>query len=167
MTPQQIFAVALRVFAIWLALSSIQYLGPVEKSLERPAVYALWNPTHVYGIGAAMLLVALFLWFFPMLVAHRLLPHGRFEGRARPQLHETVRLGSALLSLWLWYLVLPRLQMKLTFLVAYGDPAEALLPHSAADKANLMVFGVELLLAFGLLFGGGLLARLVIREAKA
>lgn len=166
MTPQQIFAVALRVFAIRLALSAINYLGPLENYLESLPSESPWTVTPLYALGASMLALALFLWFFPMLAAQTLLPRARFEGRASPQLHEAVRLGSALIGLWLLHEALPQLLLKLTFLLAYPPELVALLPHGARDGANLLRFAIEMLLSLSLMLGGGVFARLVICEAK-
>ncbi len=165
MTPQQIFAVALRLFALRLALSALNFLG-VEKAVGRVWAMTPWNQAAVYAVGAGTLLAGLFLWFFPMLVAHWLLPHGRFADRASPQLHEVVRLGCALVGLWVFFHeALPQLQVKLPFVVAAPDPSEALHEVIAIlGHANIVVLCFQLLLAFALLFGGGMFARLVVRE---
>jgi hypothetical protein len=67
MTPRQFVAVAIRIFALWLVLLSIQSLLSLLV-LDRGITSAVYI---AYAIVYAML--ATFLWFFPMSIAGRIL----------------------------------------------------------------------------------------------
>jgi nitric oxide reductase large subunit len=107
MTPQQLIGVAVRLFAIWLALLSIGFFISLPSALNglqgsRPsAVIAS------YAIGGVYLLAALALWTFPMVVAHRLLPRTAHTNVLWFRAHELARVGCALLGLWMLSRSLP------------------------------------------------------------
>jgi len=108
MTPQQLLGIAVRLFALWLGLSCIQYWVVLPTSLR--TMEGTGGATlFVYIVGAIYAVAALLLWFFPMLVAHRLLPRTRHDNLLSAQGHELARVGCALLGLWLFAHVLPEL----------------------------------------------------------
>lgn len=77
MTPQQIVGTASRLFAIWLAISAFQAVAIASALTEgsnNPSV--VWVP---YLMGGVFLLVAVLCWFFPMAIAHKLVPRTKFE----------------------------------------------------------------------------------------
>ncbi|MET3179885.1 hypothetical protein EJP69_26495 [Variovorax gossypii] len=77
MTPQQIVGLASRLFAIWMGVSAIQAVSialALKAGTNNPD--AVWVP---YIIGGLYLLVGLLCWFFPMAIAHRLIPRTRFD----------------------------------------------------------------------------------------
>ena len=85
MTPQQIVGVAARLVAIWLAILAFQAIGIGQAMLSQRG-----QSTSVpYFIAALYLGVGLFLWFFPMFVAHKLVPRAKFENTLRlPAAHD-------------------------------------------------------------------------------
>ncbi len=77
MTPQQVVGLGVRLFAIWLALVGLPYVIYVPFALARQHVDAgtMWS----YLTGTTFFIVAILLWIFPMVVAHRLLPKTTFD----------------------------------------------------------------------------------------
>ncbi len=67
MSPHQVVGLAVRLFAIWLAVQGVPYLVVAS---NMPMV---GGPTVSYIQGATFAVVALALWLFPMTLAHRLL----------------------------------------------------------------------------------------------
>jgi len=110
MSPHQTVAVAVRLFAIWLAACTLRaasatffggpatvYGGPIDtKGLVIAGIIALLT-----------LLVAAFLWFFPLSTANKLLP----SPVATPAPAETpntwLAMGCALIGLWLLASAIP------------------------------------------------------------
>jgi len=78
MTPQQIVGLAVRLFAIWLGVWVIQMFG---------IAYALRDSSNadmneLYLMSAALFsVIAVFMWLFPMALAHRLVPRTRHDNR--------------------------------------------------------------------------------------
>ena len=115
-TPHQIIAVVVRLFAVWLAATAV---------VSAPTMYAEFLE-HEFSRGSSMALVALmglvalgivlFLWRFPLSVAGKLLsPSAKQpEESASPDLW--LAMGCSILGLWLITLHVPNMVM----LVAFG-----------------------------------------------
>jgi hypothetical protein len=78
MTPQQAVGLAGRLFAIWLALASFQSWLVARAVQAEGLPEAHWLQ---YSVPAVYWVAAVFLWFFPLSIAHRLVPRTRFEDR--------------------------------------------------------------------------------------
>lgn len=77
MTPQQIVGTASRLFAIWLLITAFQAVaigGALKAGSSDPS--AVWVP---YLIGGVYLLAGLLCWFFPMVIAHKLVPRTKYD----------------------------------------------------------------------------------------
>jgi hypothetical protein len=97
MTPQQIVGLAARLFAIWLVITAIQAFGMATAMGEQPGATSTAVP---YGFAALFLAAAIFLWLFPMAVAHKLVPRTRFENTLRLPAHEVLVVACVVLGLW-------------------------------------------------------------------
>lgn len=76
MTPQQIVGLAVRLFAIWLALTDIRTFDIARVLESQPNASETTIAPYVFS--AAYVIVAVLLWFFPLVVAHNLMPRTRF-----------------------------------------------------------------------------------------
>lgn len=77
MTPQQIVGTASRLFAIWLAITAFQaaaIASALKEGSGDPSV--VWVP---YLVGGFYLIGAVLCWFFPMAIAHKLVPRTKFD----------------------------------------------------------------------------------------
>src|SRR5262245_3343536 len=100
MPPQQPLALGVRPFPVWLVLSSIPYFVAMPAHLAASPVPGTGGASALsYGIAGAYFLGALVLWFFPMVVAHRLLPRTAHADRLSFQGRELARVGCSLLGL--------------------------------------------------------------------
>ena len=99
MTPHQTLAVAVRLFALWLALYAARELvGAYVAGRERSDAHIL-PMVAVVSTLALIFLVA--LWFFPKSIARGLLPSST-DAPAKPASPDTwVAVGSGLIGLWL------------------------------------------------------------------
>ena len=97
MSPHQVIAVGIRLFAIWLAVSVLRTV---------PTLYFAGHASHPGALAAAVFfllsgLAILFLWFFPRTVATKLLSSPVVEPAppATPDLW--LAMGCALIGLWM------------------------------------------------------------------
>jgi|tagenome__1003787_1003787.scaffolds.fasta_scaffold20752324_2 hypothetical protein len=97
MTPQQIVGFAARLFAIWLVITAIEALGMATAMAHQPGATSTFAP---YGFAGLFLVAAIFLWLFPMVVAHRLVPRTRFEDTVRVPAHDLLLVACIVLGLW-------------------------------------------------------------------
>jgi hypothetical protein len=115
-----------------------------------------------YVTGGGYFFLAALLWFFPMAIAHRILPRTRFENHMNLQAFEAALVGCSLIGLWLAVSVLPALVWFLfSRFVNLGD-------HSffgslnSKEKLEFVFYLAELGFAFFLIFGAHLFAQLVV-----
>ena len=134
MTPHQTLAVAVRLFAVWLALVVIrEVLG--SYFFARREQEALLPIVAIVGLVAAVLVII--LWFFPRTIARGLLP-SRSEIPAQPSAPETwFAIGVSLIGVWLTASAIPGLLRNLSLLYLYAS--------DAIDKSGLISAFVFLL----------------------
>ena len=168
MTPQQLVGIAVRLFAAWLTLTSIAYFTSIPKVLaESPPLGSSAAMLATYAIGALYVAGALLLWFFPMVIAHKLLPRTQHENRLSFQAHELARVGCSLLGLWLFAKASPALVWLVfrSFLfVEGGSSFSALAPEAKLDVA---VAAFESLFALVIMVKSNLFASIVVQDSKA
>jgi hypothetical protein len=120
-----------------------------------------------YGLGASYLVGALLLWFFPMFVAHKLLPRTGHANHLNVQAHDLARVGCALLGLWLFAKAFPTvvwLFFRAFLFVDAGSTFSALPPESKLDVAVAMF---ELLLGLALVVKSGVFAGAIVPRGEA
>jgi hypothetical protein len=164
MTPQQLIGTGIRLFSIWLALSSVAFFSAIPTALSAAALGSGNSVTVSYAVGALYVLVAIGLWVFPMSVAHKLLPRTAHANRLELPGFELARVGVGLLGLWVVAKALPTLVWVLfrAFLfVDVGSTFSALTPDM---KLEVGVAAFELLLGVVFVVQSGGLARAVMRS---
>jgi hypothetical protein len=96
MTVQQVIGLALRLVALYLASSALGSVANGLSMMDDPR-----GDSAVYFIAAVMkLLLAAYLWFFPMSVAHRLLPKTSGTEKIITNSNQIAVAGVALLGLY-------------------------------------------------------------------
>lgn len=96
MTSHQAVGLASRLFAVWLALASFQSWLVARAVLTRGIADAAWL---TYSVPAIYWLAAVLLWFYPMSIAHRLVPRTRFEDRITLPAQQVVLVACIVLGL--------------------------------------------------------------------
>lgn len=159
MTPQQLVGTGVRLFAIWLLITSFPYLSTIPSELAQNPV----GPEHagavarLLGVGYAG--VALLLWFFPMAAAHKLVPRTHHTDTLTLKADELARVGCALLGLWLATRALPDVAWLLfRAFLSSGSTYSVLQPE---DKLNIAVAATQLAFAVVLVAKANTLARWV------
>jgi hypothetical protein len=162
MTPQQFVGLAIRLFAIWLVLSSIRYLSYAPMEIAQMGQIAEHTARQAYFIGGAYLLAAAVLWFFPMAIAHRLIPRTSFPERMSIPAFSAARVGCALIGLWLfaesvtgltWYF------FSALLFTAQESFWDSMFPDMRIDAAVLVM---KLVLSALLIVGSSYFARIVV-----
>lgn len=103
MTPQQVIGVALRLIALWCAISSVRYFvsGTSWAPGEMPGVDTTVFGWGMMAAGIVFGVAALVLWTLPMMIAALLLPRTRHANDLQIPGFELARVGCALIGLWL------------------------------------------------------------------
>jgi hypothetical protein len=159
MTPQQLLGIAIRLLAIWLAFSGIQYLASLP---------AFWksgvsdDASIIYGVSAIYFVCALLLWFFPMWAAHKLLPRTNFENKMSFDPYEIGRVGAALIGLWLLTRAIPSLVWVVISAYLMAGNQSVFSALTADTKMGFAVAMVEAILALLIIFNAGAFARIVV-----
>lgn len=161
MTPQQLLGTAVRLFSIWMGLSSIAYFVAIPGALSSNPLGE--NSVALsYAVGIGYLLVAILLWFFPMFVAHKLVPRTSHTNRLEFSGFQLARVGVGILGLWLLAKAIPTLSWILfrsLLFVQTGSTISALTPEL---KLEIGVAAVELLIALFFIVKSGTLAKMFV-----
>jgi hypothetical protein len=164
MSPHQAVAVAVRLFAIWLAIYSARnapgfYFQAAKYNDDAAVLFAS-------GAVAIILLVILVMLFFPQLFAKGLLAR-QTDPPAGPSSPERwFDVGRSLIGLWILTDAVPGLIRYL--IVAYltkRDPA--IIPLTPDWHAGAIYYVIELIIGVWLLLGGAGLKGLIIRTRYA
>lgn len=145
MTPRQVVALAVRLFAIWLA---IQVLRMVPWFFDPGAFQA---PSHVWNtfVVALSAVIVLILWLSPRIIAGKELTSSDARSRAPVSADTWLIMGCMLIGLWTLTTTLPRL--------VYDTIALNFMPHWQ-DNSTLrhwVIYNlVEFCIAVWLILGG-------------
>lgn len=158
MTPQQLVGLGVRLFALWLALTS---LGTIS---------AIWSAQLPEGapkglgivMGIAYLIGAAALWFFPMVVAHRLLPRTSHSNAMSAGGFEIARAGACLLGLWLLVKTLPTAAWYIFRMAAVTTVTSAIDAFNSDAKVDMAVIVFQLVLAVVLIVKSEAFARVAV-----
>lgn len=158
MTPQQFVGTAARLFSIFLLLVTFNtfiFVHATSANNEQPQAL-------LYLIPLAFLGVAIFLWFFPMVVAHKLVPRTSHTNLINLQVREMVIVGSVILGLWAMVTSLPQLA-SLFVLVVSNEAALNYLDQG--HKVEFLTMLIRSLIGFFLIVRPSLVADIAVRRA--
>lgn len=147
MTPQQAVGLACRLFAVWLALASAQ-AWMIARAVQTQGLHdAAWLQ---YAVPGLYWIAAVGLWFFPMSIAHRLVPRARPEDRIALPARQVVLAACVVLGLCVVLLratpVLSAYAATAVVWIADGQPLSGL---GAERHAELLEGLVQLLVGAG------------------
>ena len=149
--PNQVLAVAIRLFAIGLGMSTLRMLPSLlfqGDEFRSGRVYAAF-------LVALTIVVALALWFFPRLIAGKLLA-STSEKDASVSADTWFAMGCALVGLWTLTYAVPGL-VREVFVLQW---ALTHLSDTATIKARFAYSVLELAIALWLVFGTNAFRRL-------
>jgi hypothetical protein len=102
------------------------------------------------------------LWFFPMTVAHALVPKTAYGNTIHLRTREAAQVGCGLLGLWLLAQTAPWLVSILVRAILFAGDEHYLGILSARTKLELAVSGAQVVLALLLVFRSGAAARIIV-----
>jgi len=163
MTPQQLVGLGVRLFAVWLALTSIGTISAIwSAQLPEGAPKGLG-----IGLGVTYLVGAAALWFLPMAVAHRLLPRTSHTNAISAGGFEIARAGTCLLGLWLLVRTLPTAAWYVFKMAALTSVGPAIDAFNSDAKADMAVIAFQLAVAVVLIVKSEAFARLAVSETNS
>jgi hypothetical protein len=147
-TPIQTAAVAVRLFAIWLAIYWARWIPYLyTQARETDGMLASATLILVTALGFAFVLV---LWFFPRTIARGLLPGESTSPPIAFPLASWFAVGCTLLGLWVFTSAVPALVQN-GFLLFYARRNDIPLPQYWGG--TVIYYVVELGVGVWLLFG--------------
>jgi hypothetical protein len=165
-TAQQLIGVGVRLFAVWLALTSFPYLVTIPGQLAGSPGLPGGAPTVSYGIGIVYLLAAVALWVFPLVVANRLLPRSRHTNHLTFQAHDLARVGCSLLGLWFFAKALPNLAWFLFRAFLFAGSSSNYTALDSQARLDLAMAAFELAFAVLVIARAGAFATLVVSRTQ-
>ena len=156
MTPHQTLAVAVRLFAIGLAIyAARELMGAYVVGRERHDAYVL---PIVATVSILAIVFVVLLWLFPKTIARGLLPLTS-DTPAKPSTAETwIAVGSSLIGLWLVASAVPGLLRNL--FVMYLLRSELL--DTSGLISGLVYLLVQVVVGLALIFGANSVKRFVL-----
>ncbi|HRQ65719.1 MAG TPA: hypothetical protein PKZ76_12795 [Xanthomonadaceae bacterium] len=160
MPPSHLIAVAVRLFAVFIALYTLRY--------GIPALHMLISEHATLGAAVVVVLtvsvplvIAVLLWTFPLTVAGHLLP--RSHGDTAPSWHASDIQAAALaiIGVWLVASMLVQASYWIVFLLLRRGSGFADLPLSPEHIGGMVSTAVQLVLGHVLIFGARGLTRML------
>jgi hypothetical protein len=163
MTPQQAVGLAARLFAIWLALGSFQSWA-VARALRSQGVmeatWVQWSVPALYWVGAVV------LWFFPMSIAHRLVPRTKFEDRLALPAQQAVVVACIVLGLAVVLVrALPALSAYVSLAAVWIASGASLSSMDGTRHIELFSGLIQLLVGLAFVFKAGAIAARILPAA--
>ena len=164
MTPQQIIGLAVRLFSIWLVILDFQIFSYGNTLNSQPGVEG--TQVH-YLLCAAVLLLALVLWFFPMVIAHKLIPRTQFDNVLRLPVQETVLVACIIFAMWIFLAkVLPALAFYIPLFLAMTYDKQPITNSEEFHFMRLLPIAIQFAVAFVLMFKARAISKFLV-TAKA
>ncbi len=160
MTPQQAVGLAGRLFAIWLALGSFQSWMMVRAAQAEGLPDAHWLQ---YSVPAVYWVAAVFLWFFPLSIAHRLVPRTRFEDRMALPARQLVVVACVVFGLAVVLLrALPAVADYVAAAAFWLGTGQPLASMDADRKAGLLQGAIQLAAGLACMFKADAIAARIL-----
>jgi hypothetical protein len=165
MTPQQIVAVGIRFFAIYVTFQSLQYLIYIPAGIANTNLASQSYISYAFGILGVI--AALLFWFFPLSVANRIVPRTRFENHVNLQAFEAVRAGGSLIGLWLFATSMPSILWFLFSGAANASGSQSIFGAlDTESKIKIAFYSVHLVFAYVLIFKSHIFAALATKQIE-
>ena len=165
MTPQQIVAIGIRFFAVYIVFQSLEYLVSIPNGMKNTNLDS--QAFLAYGIGAFGVIVALLCWFFPLSIANRIVPRTRFENHLNLQAFDAVRAGGSLIGLWLFATSLPSILWFFFSGAANAGPNQSIFGAlDTESKIRIAFYSVHLVLAYVLIFKSHIFAAIATKQIE-
>lgn len=153
MQKEQIVGIAVRLFAVFLAIYVLRYSSGVISYIAKSTDYVIGLP-FLAVIVLFPLLAALLLWLFPLSVASRLIPD--IKAKEPPKAlsgSEAELIAFSVLGLWVLASAVPDVFNWVTFVYLMKSSGAGRAELSPDNIGNIVATVIELVIGFWLLFG--------------
>ncbi len=165
MTPQQIVGLAVRLFAIWLVLTAVGAVDFGRVLDSQPGAEPTATP---YVFAALYAIVAVLLWFFPMLVAHKLVPRTSFTDNLRLSTREAAVVACIIFGLFaVVVFAVPTLSRYIAIAVFWVRNGQPLADMGAGAHASFVQGLIYLAVGVFLIVRARSLADRMLRDGEA
>lgn len=161
MSPQQLVGIAIRMFSIVLAVMSIPYLTGIPAALRSHEMEAFASTSLM--IGLSFLIFAIIAWFFPMIIAHKLVPKTTFENRFDTRPDEVATVAIAIIGLWSAIHAGPDLVSYLFQASLKAGSNSMFMSLGAEGKADVFFLLLELMIALFFVFKAHKIAKFITK----
>lgn len=165
MPKEQIVGIAVRLFAIFLALYTLRYASTLLPYAAVPPPNNI-SFTFIAVLALFPILAAVLLWFFPLVVAAKLIPNIKTKAQSAPIGAGGVEVVAfSVMGLWVLTTAIPDIFYWVTFVYRVKSAGIGSTELSPENIGNIVASIVELVIGFWLLFGSnGLLG--ILRNAR-
>jgi len=163
MSREDIIAVALRLFALFLVVTAVRHAAGLASlgRLEESAMTILAAAALMFALTLAFAAV---LWYFPLTIARKLLPSLRDAGAAlSPQGLRVQEMAIVVLGLWVLASALPDTSYWLSLVLFTSGAGYESFSWLPENKANIVATAVEIVIGFVLILGARGLSNLLYR----
>ncbi len=161
MTPQQIVGLAVRLFSIWLFIFAFQING---------YLYTLGNQSPAepipmqYPIVGFVIVLSMLLWFFPMSVAHKLIPKTQHENIIKIPTQEAVHVACVIFALWLFLVkLLPALSYYIPLAIYISREHQSTLDYEQFHFLKIAPIVIEFIVATILTFNSRAISKYLLK----
>ena len=160
MTPQQIVGLAVRLFSIWLFIFAFQINGYISALSNQPGAEPI--PMQ-YPLVGFVIILSVLLWFFPMSVAHKLIPKTQHENTLSVSAEEAVHVACVIFALWLFLVkLLPALAYYLPLLFIILRQHQSTVDYDQFHFMKIAPIVIEFIVAIILTFKSRAISKYLI-----
>jgi len=170
LTPQQVLTLVIRLFAIGLVLYSFQVAVGQLAAFNQVELEDIDILAMLFLGALAPIVVALFLWFFPLSIANRLVrPSPLLTETEASQDTDLYQLAFIVLGIYLLYGVISDTAYWWGIAVYMKDPDPFVEPLQLVpgQKAAIVVTAIEFVMSLFLIFGSKAISAFIQRVRHA
>lgn len=168
MTKRELLSVAVRLFAIGVALTIVRSIPGTALAIESAQVERSVGPWLIAATYLLSIIVAFVCWRFPLAVAAILLPKADANVELLPwSQQDAIETGMILIGVFYFFYALSDLVYWIAFWAAYTNYEDAIAPIAPDQWASIVTTLFEVIIAAALMFGARRAAFLIhsIRHA--
>ena len=152
MTPQQIVGLSVRLFSIWLFIYTFQIYGYIYSLNNQPGGEPISILYQCLIVGF-FVVISVLLWFFPMRVAHKLIPKTHHHNTLSMPAQEAIHVACVIFALWLFLVkLLPAAAYYIPLLIFISREHQSTLDYEQFHFLKIAPFVIQFIVAMILTF---------------
>lgn len=168
MTKRELLTVAIRLFAVCVALYIVRSVPTTVLALESAQGEPSAGPWVIAATYAVVFTILFICWRFPLALAALLLPKPDASAEVVPwSQHGAIETATIIIGLFYFYYAISDLVYWVAFWVAYTNYKDAIAPLAPDQWASVVTTIFEVILAVALVFGARRIASFIRRDCSA